>query len=213
MRRPRRPLRPRTRSQPPRITALRRAGPGQVEVVLDGRKWRTVSDSIVARCGLRADLPVDRPLARSLARQLRHERASPMAGRARRSRPLSEHRRRERLRSRGVRPDAEQATLAMLSGSGLVDDVRLACGRALALAERGWGDAAIEARLAAEGLTEPEIGRALAELDPEPRRAAGIIGGLPPRKGWALLQRRGFGPETIESVIGALDEDVLDGLG
>ena len=136
-----------------------------------------------------------------------------MAVRSLRSRPLSERRLRERLRSGGVRPDAEQATVAMLSGSGFVDDARLARGRALALAERGWGDAAIEARLAGEGLPETEIGRALAELDPEPHRAARIIAGLPPRKVWALLQRRGFDPETIEPLIGALDEDVPDGLG
>src|SRR5215468_8413663 len=102
MRRPRRPWRPRTRSQPPRITALRRAGPGRVEVELDGRKWRTVSDAIVARCALRVDLPLDRPLARSLARELRYERTLTMAVRSLRSRPLSERRLRERLRSGDV---------------------------------------------------------------------------------------------------------------
>jgi hypothetical protein len=37
--------------------------------------------------------------------------------------------------------------------------------------------------------------------------------GLAPRKAWALLQRRGFDPETVEAVVGVLDEDGTDGLG
>jgi SOS response regulatory protein OraA/RecX len=117
------------------------------------------------------------------------------------------------LRNRGVRADAEDAVLETLSDAGFVDDERLARGRALALAERGWGDAAIEARLAGEGLPESQVAEAVAELEPEARRAAGLIAGLPPRKAWALLQRRGFEVETLESVVGALDEDAADGLG
>ena len=61
--RPRRPSRPRTRSQPPRITALRRAGPGRVAVELDGEAWRTVPEVIVVRCSLSAGVVLDRPLA------------------------------------------------------------------------------------------------------------------------------------------------------
>jgi len=130
-----------------------------------------------------------------------------------RARPVSERRLRERLRSRGVRADAEQATLATLSGAGFVDDQRLARGRALALAERGWGDAAIEARLAEEGLPAPRVEAAIAELDPEARRALVVSAGLPPRKAWTLLQRRGFDHDTIESALGPLDEGGADGLG
>jgi SOS response regulatory protein OraA/RecX len=112
-----------------------------------------------------------------------------------------------------VRPDAEEAALATLSGAGFVDDARLARGRAFALAEKGWGDAAIETRLVGEGLAEPLVGKAIAELEPEAQRAAKIAGGLPARKAWPLLQRRGFELETIETVLGALDEDGLEGLG
>jgi len=126
---------------------------------------------------------------------------------------VSERRLRERLRSRGVRADAEQATLATLSCAGFVDDQRLARGRALALAERGWGDAAIEARLAEEGLPAPRVEAAIAELDPEARRALAVSAGLPPRKAWTLLQRRGFDHDTIESALGPLDEGGADGLG
>jgi regulatory protein len=159
------------------------------------------------------NLPLDRPLARSLARELRRERALGTAVRSLRARPLSERRLRERLRSRGIRADAEEAAVATLSEAGFVDDARLARGRALALAERGWGDAAIEARLEGEGLTQPEIDAAIAELDPEPERTAHAIHGLAPRKAWDLLQRRGFDPETIESVLGGLDESEAEGLG
>lgn len=158
-------------------------------------------------------MPLDRTLARSLARELRLERAVGTAARTLRARPLSERRLRERLRSRGVRADAEEAALATLIGAGFVDDERLARGRAAALAERGWGDAAIEARLAGEGLPVPQVESALADLEPEAERAATLIAGLPLRKAWTLLQRRGFDAETLESVLGALDEDAADGLG
>jgi regulatory protein len=158
-------------------------------------------------------MPLDRAVARSLARELRLERALGTAVRTLRARPVSERRLRERLRNRGVRADAEDAALETLSDAGFVDDERLARGRALALAERGWGDAAIEARLADEGLPESQVAEAVAELEPAARRAAGLIAGLPPRKSWALLQRRGFEVETLESVVGALDEDAAEGLG
>ena len=97
--------------------------------------------------------------------------------------------------------------------AGYVDDGRLARGRAVALAERGWGDAAIEARLTGEGLREPDVEAAVAELDPETDRAGALVAGLPPQKAWALLQRRGFDSETIESVLGGLDVSGAEGLG
>ena len=158
-------------------------------------------------------MPIDRTLARSLARELRHEWALGAAVSALRARLVSERRLRERLKGGGVRADAEEAAVATLSDAGLVDDKRLARGRALALAERGWGDAAIEVRLAGEGLSEAHVAEAVAELVPEAQRAAGLVVGVPPRKAWALLQRRGFDAETVETVLGALDEDGDDGLG
>jgi len=165
------------------------------------------------RCGLHADLPLDRPLARSLARELRRERALGTAVRSLRTRPLSEHRLRERLRSRGIRPDAEEDAVATLSEAGFVDDAQLARGRAVALAERGWGDAGIEARLEGEGLPRSEVEAGIASLEPEAKRAARLIRGLPPHKAWTLLQRRGFDLETVESALGDLDEGEVDGLG
>jgi SOS response regulatory protein OraA/RecX len=201
------------RSQPPRITALRRSGPGRVAVELDGQPWRTVADAVVVRCGLRADVVLDRPLARTLARELRNERALGTAVRSLRARPLSERRLRERLQSRGVRADAEETALTTLSEAGFVDDERLARGRAAALAARGWGDAAIAARLVGEGLSESDVQAAVAALVPEPARALRLTKGGDRRKAWTLLRRRGFASETIEALLGDLDETGTDGLG
>ena len=112
-----------------------------------------------------------------------------------------------------MRPEAADATVATLAGAGFLDDERLARGRALALAERGWGDAVIKARLAGEGLPDPLVRQALAELEPEVSRAVGLVRSLPLQKAWTLLQRRGFELETIETVLGALDESGAEGLG
>jgi SOS response regulatory protein OraA/RecX len=131
-----------------------------------------------------------------------------------RARPLSERRLRERLQDRGIRADAEEATLATLSEAGVVDDERLARGRAAALAERGWGDLAITARLLGEKLPEPAVEAAVAELEVEAVRAGRLTAAAGSwRKAWTLLQRRGFAAETIESVLGGLDETDADGLG
>jgi regulatory protein len=185
-----------------------------VAVELDGKAWRTVPDGVVVRCSLSADAVLDRPLARSLARELRSERALGTAVRSLRARPISEQRLRERLRSRGVRRDAEETAVGTLTEAGFVDDGRLARGRAVALAERGWGNAAIEARLTGEGLRAPDVEAAVTELEPETDRAGALVAGLPPRKAWSLLQRRGFDSETIESVLGGdLDGSGAEGLG
>jgi SOS response regulatory protein OraA/RecX len=173
-----------------------------------------VPDDIVVRCGLRQGLEVDRSLARELARELRRLQALTSATRALRARPLSEQRLRERLRSRGTPPAAEEAALAALAGAGLVDDACLAEGRAVALAARGWGDAAIAARLEAEGIAAEQATAALRELEPEQGRAARLAATVPdPRKAWALLARRGFSEDAIEGAVGALDETASGGLG
>jgi SOS response regulatory protein OraA/RecX len=117
------------------------------------------------------------------------------------------------LRERGVAADAGEAAIDALAAAGHVDDARLARGRASALAERGWGDAAILARLTGEGLATDAVAAALSMLEPEPARAAFLAFGKDPRKVWALLQRRGFDAETIEATLGGLDENGAEGLG
>ena len=104
-----------------------------------------------------------------------------------------------------MRPEAGDEAIETLQLAGHVDDERLARGRASSLAERGWGDAAILARLTGEGLREGLVEAALSELEPESARAAFLAFGKDPHKAWALLQRRGFDPDTIEATLGGVD--------
>jgi SOS response regulatory protein OraA/RecX len=185
-----------------------------VALEVDGQPWRTVPDEVVATCGLAAGVDLDRPLLRRLRGELRRAEALDAAARALARRPLSHERLRERLRRQGVRPPAEREAVATLDRLGLVDDARLAAERARALARRGWGDAAIVARLEAEGLAQELVARALAELEPEQDRAARLAETSgDPRTTWKLLARRGFSLEAIEAALGALDEGVPGGLG
>ena len=115
---------------------------------------------------------------------------------------------RARLRERRAPPLVESEVLAALESAGLVDDRRLARRRAAALAARGWGDAAIAARLEREGLDDAEARAALEELPPEVERARTVAAGVAePRRAASLLARRGFSFETIEDVLSGLDEN------
>jgi SOS response regulatory protein OraA/RecX len=173
-----------------------------------------VPDEIVVRCGLSAGVELDRPLLRLLRRELRRVEALDLAGRALRRRDLSHRRLSERLERAGVAPAAGRSALLALSEARLVDDARLASGRAATLAERGWGNAAIAARLEAEGIPEAEAGSAIARLEPEAARAARATAAVgDQRKAWALLTRRGFDQETIEAIVETLDEESGGGLG
>ena len=200
---------------PPRVTSLRRARPGVVLVEVDGSAWREVPDDVVVRCGLAAGVELDRPLLRRLRTELRGAEALLLAGRALRRRDLSRRRLSERLAHAGVPPAAERRALAALTEAGAVDDTRLARNRAASLAERGWGDSAIAARLDAEGIPEPEARAALGTLPPESERAARVAAGVvgDRRKAWALLARRGFDPETAQALLESLDESGGGGLG
>ena len=192
----------------PRLTAVRRARPGRVELEVDGRRWRVVPDEVVLRCGLAAGMELDRPLLRALRRELRRAEALGAAVRTVSRRDVSTQRLHDRLAARGVRrADAERA-VATLAGAGIVDDAKTAAGRARALEERGWGDAAGAARLAGEGFGADDVRAALAELRPERERADALAArASDPGAAWKLLARRGFAPETLEDVVGTLDAD------
>jgi len=111
-------------------------------------------------------------------------------------------------------PPVERETLGTLAAAGLVDDARLARARAAALADRGWGDLAIAARLQRDGLEEAEARVALAELPAEQGRAAALVADLSDgRNAWSLLARRGFSPDAIEGALGSLDAEGRRGLG
>jgi regulatory protein len=192
----------------PTLTGLRRSRPGRVALEVDGRPWRTVPDVVVLRCGLSEGTELERPLLRELRRELRRAEALTTATRALRARDLSRKRLTERLRSRGIAPTEGRRAVAVLQEAGLVDDERLARTRASVLAERGWGDAAIEARLAREDVPAALVRKAIAELPPERERAVAACASADgPRATWSLLARRGFATETIEDVVGRLDDE------
>ena len=117
-------------------------------------------------------------------------------------RDFSERGLRERLERAGVDPDEAERVLARLRDEGVVDEARFAANRAHALAERGKGDAAIRFDLEAQGLPDELIEAALAELEPERRRAERVVA----RRGTGpatarFLAGRGFDSEVVEAVV------------
>lgn len=159
------------------------------------------------RCGLAAGVELERPLLRRLRNELRKAQALEVAGRALVRRDLSQRGLAERLERAGVAGPAGEAALASLAQAGVLDDARVARLRAASLADRGWGDLSIAARLEAEGISAEEARGAIEALAPETVRAARLVSAVSdPRKAWRRLVGRGFEAETIEAVLGALDE-------
>jgi regulatory protein len=107
----------------------------------------------------------------------------------------------ERLRRAGVTADDAQAVVEELQQVGLVDDGRFAEERARVLAERGKGDVAIRFDLERAGVGSAEVEAALATLEPERERAAGLV------------ERRGATPETARLLAGrGFDQEVVAAL-
>jgi SOS response regulatory protein OraA/RecX len=151
----------------------------------------------VVRAGLVVGRTLDRETARELARELRRTRALGDAMQALRYRDLSRSRLDERLRARGAGEDARAAALDTLARAGLVDDARVATGRARSLADRGYGDAAIRHALAAEQVDASIVEEALGALEPETQRAARLLGESPDPKALRRLAAKGFDPDLI----------------
>jgi SOS response regulatory protein OraA/RecX len=191
----------------PTLTAVRRSRPGRVALEVDGRPWRVVPDDVVVSCGLRAGIELERPLLRDLRRALRRSEALEAAVRTVSRRDMSTRRLQQRLGARGIASPEAAAAVKALSSAGVVDDQRLAEARARGIADRGWGDEAIAARLEQEGLPPEAVTRAIAELPTEHERAAALVADEADRRAaWRLLGRRGFAPETVEDVLGVLDD-------
>lgn len=164
--------------------------------------------------GLAAGVILDRPRLRVVRAELARARARAVAGRALARRELSAAELAERLARARVGPAAGGAVLASLERAGLVDDARAARARAAALAERGYGDAAIAARLEVAGIDDAHARDAIAGLEPEIKRARRLVAGeLHALKAGRLLARRGFGPDVGEEILDALDSAVDRGLG
>ena len=175
---------------------------------MDGTPWRVVPDSVVVRCGLAAGTELDRPLLRLIRAELRRAEALGVAGRTLQMRALSRRRLDDRLARAGTDGELRSELLETLERAGLLDDERLARARAESLAERGWGNEAIVARLGSEGLDEDVARAAAAELAPEGDRAGRLAGTeTDPRRIASLLSRRGFGEDVVQAALARLDAD------
>ena len=188
-----------------RITALRELPRDRVEVELDERSWRVLPAAAVVRAGLVVGRTLDRETARQLARELRRSSALGDAMRALRYRDLSKRRLDERLQARGAGVDARAAALETLERAGLVDDTRVAAGRARSLAERGYGDAAIRHALEQEHVAAVHVEEAVAALEPEAERATRLLGPTPGPKELRRLAAKGFDPDLLAEFAPELD--------
>ncbi|MFL5965640.1 MAG: regulatory protein RecX [Gaiellaceae bacterium] len=185
------------------VTALRELPRGRVAVELDGAPWRVLPALAVVRAGLAVGRALDRPGARALRRELRRLDAQEIAVRALRARDRSRAAVGRRLARASVAPDVRAETLELLARNGLVDDARFAVRRAEALAERGYGDIAIEADLEREQISADERADALAALRPELERAEAVIArrGEGPRTA-RFLAGKGFGEDAVAAALG-----------
>lgn len=188
----------------PKVTRLRDERRGRVAVELDGAPWRTLPIDVVVRAGLAEGRELDRPALRLLRQELRRAEALAVAARALRRQDLSERGIAERLARASIAPAAVEESLAVLARSGLVDDARFARTRAEALAERGYGDAAIHHDLDRRGVAPDVIEAALESLETEAERARRLVERRGPGVGTArYLASKGFGEEALETAAGA----------
>lgn len=190
----------------PRVTGLRERPGGKVVVELDGTAWRTLPVDAVVRAELVVGLELDRARARVLRRELRRAGALRVATKALARRDYSAQALDARLERAGVGSAERREAVEALERAGALDDARYAWARAAALAERGFGDAAIRWDLERQGLPADLVAEAVAALEPETLRAAALVSRRGPRRtSAAFLARRGFGEDAIESEFGADD--------
>ena len=118
---------------------------------------------------------------------------------------------RAKLTAGGIGESLAEQTVERLVRDGLVNDERAAAARAAGLAGRGYGDRAIDGRLERDGFDRHCRAAALAGLEPEEARARAIAGSTRERdvrRVAAGLERRGFGPDAIESALVQVDAPV-----
>jgi SOS response regulatory protein OraA/RecX len=173
-----------------------------VEVELDGVPWRLVPADAAVRSGLAVGHELDRVTARTLARELRRADAISRALRALSAHDRSRQALEDRLGAAGVAAPARAQALETLERVGLVDDARLAVDRAQALAERGYGDAAIGFDLERQGVGDEAAASALAGLESERARAERLIEGRGRGARTARwLAARGFDAGVVEDLL------------
>ncbi len=185
-----------------RVTALHSERRDRVRVELDGATWRTLPAAAVVAAGLGRGVELDRPRARALARALRRVDALDRAAAALARHDRSSADLEAALARRGVPATTRAGALETLGRLGYLDDERFARERAVRLAERGYGDAAICDDLERRGIPAERHAAALAGLEPEEERARRLAAPLNRQRAWRALAGRGFAAETIEQVVG-----------
>jgi len=124
---------------------------------------------------------------------------------------LSEAALHERLVAKGYQPETAERTVARCRELGYVSDARLATERARALRSRGSGSLRIAADLAARGVPQALVARAVAESragEPEAdwaRRALTAAAVSRGPRAWRFLVSRGFDEDVASEVAGAPD--------
>jgi len=108
----------------------------------------------------------------------------------------------EHLGARGFSENDRLHALEALRRTGLVDDERFARLRAVALVDRGAGNALIRARLAEAGVERELVDAALAAVEEEATRARRIVvsRGASARTA-RYLHGRGFSDDVVGAVI------------
>ena len=110
----------------------------------------------------------------------------------------------ERLARAGVEEQGRADALETLERVGYVDDERFAAARAAALAERGYGDAAIGHDLAAHGVDGEVAEPPSTGSTAEPTGHGALVDRLGrTAKTAAHLARKGFAEDSLEAAIGA----------
>ena len=187
----------------PKVTALKARRGGRVLVQIDGHDWRELPEDVIVRASLTPGTELDRPRLREVARERRRAQALAAAGRTLRARDLPARALDVRLEQRGIRAADRARALSTLQGAGLVDDGRFARNRALALAGRCLGDAAIRFDLEEYGVEPELVEEAVAGLEPETARAERIVASRGRSPATArFLARKGFGEAAVESAAG-----------
>jgi SOS response regulatory protein OraA/RecX len=192
----------------PTVTGLRERKRGRVAVELDGRAWRVLPTDAVVRAGLGVGRPLDRQTARDLARELRRARALAQATRLLAASGKSRRELEQRLSQARHSDLARDEAVGALERAGVIDDERLAEGRAELLARRGYGDAAIRAELSRRLIPAEEAASAVAALEPEVARIGRLLEGQAVTP--ALLRRlagRGFSRDTLEEIAAAFAQE------
>ena len=194
----------------PTITRLARTTDTQVRVEVDGAPWRTLPTLLVDGLGFTIGTELTRPLLRALKHQLRRREAASKAERILASSDTSTARLGAALERSGVAPRDREALVDTLASSGLLCDARASHARATALANRGYGNLAIELKLETEGYEGADRQAAIESLDSERTRAERVLDGknFDPMKAAGLLARRGFNEDLCETIAGIHGADL-----